>query len=82
MDSRRLEAFEENYDQEFGQTAEMPVANLVDRKFQVKTPDVVINVSPEKSDLIQTRVIDGLKYILIPADEGVSVNGVNIKINS
>ena len=60
----------------------MPVANLVDRKFQVKTPDVVINVSPEKSDLIQTRVIDGLKYILIPADEGVSVNGVNIKINS
>ena len=60
----------------------MPVANLIDRKFQVKTPDVVINVSPEKSDLIQTRVIDGLKYILIPADEGVSVNGVNIKINS
>ena len=82
VDSRRLEAFEENYDQEFGQTAEMPVANLIDRKFQVKTPDVVINVSPEKSDLIQTRVIDGLKYILIPADEGVSVNGVNIKINS
>ena len=58
------------------------MANLIDRKFQVKTPDVVINVSPEKSDLIQTRVIDGLKYILIPADEGVSVNGVNIKINS
>ena len=82
VDSRRLEAFEENYDQEFGQTAEMPVANLIDRKFQVKTPDVVINVSPEKSDLIQTRIIDGLKYILIPADEGVSVNGVNIKINS
>ena len=48
----------------------------------MKTPDVVINASPEKSDLIQTRVIDGLKYILIPADEGVSVNGVNIKINS
>ena len=82
VDPERLEAFEESYDQEFGQTAEMPVVNLIDRKFQVKTPDVVINVSPEKSDLIQTRVIDGMKYILIPADEGVSVNGVNIKINS
>ena len=30
---------------------------------------------------VQTRMIDGSKYILIRADEGVEVNGVNIAIS-
>ena len=37
-------------------------------------------VSPERSDLVDTRVIDGVKYILIRADEGVEVNGVPVHI--
>ncbi len=32
------------------------------------------------SDLLETRVIDGVKYILICADESVEVNGVPISI--
>ena len=47
---------------------------------EVCTPDVVIKVSPERSDLVDTRVIDGVKYILIRADEGVELNGVDIRI--
>ena len=42
--------------------------------------DVSITVNPERSDLIETRVIDGVKYILICADENVEVNGVSIHI--
>jgi len=30
--------------------------------------------------LIETRIIGGVKYILICADENVEVNGVNIHI--
>ena len=40
-----------------------------------------MKVNPEHSDLIQTRTIDGSRYILIRADEGVEVNGVNISID-
>ena len=29
---------------------------------------------------IETRVIDGVRYILIRADDGVAVNGVPIRI--
>ena len=59
----------------------LPARNVVEpRKVEVRTPDVVVQVNPERSDLIETRVIDGLKYILIRADEGVEVNGVNISI--
>ena len=43
-------------------------------------PDVSIQVSPERADLIETRIIDGVKYILICADENVEVNGVPITI--
>ena len=74
-------AFEEKYDAEFGADTEISPRNIIDTKqFEVRTPDVVIRVNPERSDLVETRVIGGEKYILIRADEGVEVNGVNITI--
>ena len=77
----KLAAFEEKYDAEFGQGMELRAVNIAEpKKFVVRTPDVVVQVNPERSDLIETRVIDGFRYILIRADEGVEVNGVNIAI--
>jgi len=77
----RLAAFEEKYDAEFGRDAPLSAVNIVEpKKFEVRTPDVVVRVNPERSDLVETRVIDGMRYILIRADEGVEVNGVNISI--
>lgn len=78
----RLEAFEEQFDETFGAETQLSPRNLVDTKqIEVSTPDVKILVSPDRSDLLETRVIDGAKYILIRADEGVEVNGVSIKIS-
>ena len=78
----RVTAFGEKYDAEFGADTEISPRNIVDTKqFEVRTPDVVIRVNPERGDLIETRVIDGAKYILIRADDGVEVNGVNISIS-
>ena len=37
-------------------------------------------IRPENSYLLETRVINGRKYILIPADEGVAVNGIGVTI--
>jgi len=77
----RIETFAEKYDQEFGEDAEVRPRNIIDnKKFEIRTPDVVISVNPERSDLVETRIINGSKYILICADEGVEVNGVNIHI--
>ena len=77
----KLAAFEEKYDAEFGKGMGLRAVNIAEpKKFEVRTPDVVVQVNPERSDLIETRVIDGFRYILIRADEGVEVNGVNIAI--
>ena len=78
-----VKAFEEKYNEEFGLGVGLSAQNLVDAKrFEVRTPDVVVHVNPERSDLVETRVIDGVKYLLIRADEGVAVNGVNIAIGA
>lgn len=75
-------AFEEKYVSEFGEDTGLSPKNLVDTKqLEICTPDVTIRVSPERSDLVETRVIDGVKYILIRADESVEVNGVNVHIS-
>lgn len=73
--------FSVDFDQTFGFEAELHPKNIIDnKKFEIKTPDVSIRVAPERSDLIETRVIGGVKYILISAEEDVEVNGVSIHI--
>ena len=75
-------AFAEKFNDAFGADTELSPLNIVDTKqFEVRTPDITIKVNPERRDLVHTRIIDGRKYLLIRADEGVAVNGVNIQIN-
>lgn len=78
----RIHEFQQRFDEEFGEKAALPPSNLVDEKqFELKTPSVVIKVDPEHSDLVETRMINGCRYILIDASEGVEVNGVSIQID-
>ena len=78
---QRVEEFEERYDHVFGEETSLPPRNLVDvKQMEIKTPDVTIRVHPDRSDLVETRIIDGARYILIRAEEEVEVNGVPVQI--
>lgn len=77
----KLEMFAQSYDESFGKGVDLPPISIADPKqFELRTPDVVIKVAPGHNELIQTRVIDGTKYILIRADDGVELNGLNVTI--
>jgi len=77
-----VSAFDEKFDAEFGADVKISPRNIIDtKKFEVRAPDVTIQVNPERSDLLETRMINGSKYILIRVDAGVEVNGVNIHIS-
>ena len=81
ISEENLSKFSVDYDEAFGFEADLHPRNIIDNKhFEIKTPDVVIKVDPARSDLIETRIIGGIKYILICADEDVEVNGVSIHI--
>ncbi len=77
----RVAAFARQYDQAFGDQARISAVNIANPKqFSVRTPQVTIRVPSDRSDLVETRTIDGHVYILIRADEGVSVNGVSVTV--
>ena len=81
VSEEHMAKFNVDYDEVFGFEADLHPKNIIDNKrFEIKTPDVSIKVAPDRADLIETRVIGGVKYIMICADENVEVNGVNIHI--
>lgn len=82
VSEEHLAKFSVDYDEAFGFEADLHPKNIIDNKhFEIKTPDVSIKVDPARADLIETRVIGGVKYIMICADENVEVNGVSIHID-
>lgn len=82
VSEEHVSKFSVDFDEVFGFDAQVHPKNIIDNKrFEIHTPDVSIKVTPERSDLIETRVIAGVKYILICADEDVEVNGVSIHID-
>lgn len=53
--------------------------NLIDSgRFEVKRPTRLSLLLPEQSYLLETRVIDGRKYLTIPVEEEIEVNGFGV----
>lgn len=78
-----MEHFEEQFDSMVGEDTRLLAANLTStRAYEVKTPDVVVKVSPEKASLIETRVIDGHSCLVIRIEDHVEVNGVSIRADA
>lgn len=79
VDGDQVNAFCESCGQQFGEGAALNPVNLIDNKrFEIKTQDATVSIEPERSYLVETRTIDGKKYLLIPVDEGLEVNGLPI----
>lgn len=78
---RQVAAFRESCGAQFGEDAPLNPANLIDSKrFAIKSAGITITVPPEESCLVEARVIDGRKYLLIPAGEGIEVNGLPVEV--
>ena len=77
----KVAAFDRECRRQYGEDAALNPGNIIEsKKFEVTTPEVKITVAPENSYLIETRTIQGRKYLLIPADSGVEVNGIGVSI--
>ena len=77
----KVEAFQDQCRRQYGQDAALNPRNIIEAgKFQITTPEVKITVPPEYSYMVEARIIDGRRFILIPADDGVEVNGIAVTI--
>lgn len=78
---QQVEQFKNECRREFGDDASLTPINIIDsRKFEVTTPEIKISVDPAHSYLIESRVIGGRKFLLIPADTGVEINGISVTV--
>ena len=75
-----MEDFDTKFEENAGEKGSFLAANVVGRgRFEVHTPDVTITVSPDRSDLVETKIIDGRECLVIPITDEVQVNGIRIR---
>ncbi len=76
-----LEHFDVEFEQAGGDShTALYVSNVTStRRFEIRTSDIVIHVKPDRADRIETRMIDGRPFFVIPADDPVEVNGIPVK---
>ena len=69
VEEEKLETFDEQYDSAAGEHSTLLASNIANlKKFEIKTPDITIQVNPECADLVETRIIDGQKCLVIVVD--------------
>ncbi len=83
IEGERVSAFQDYCAQRLGEGARMDPENLIDSKrFQIKAGEITITVKPELSGQVEARVLDGRAYLLIPAGDGVEVNGLAVEVEA
>lgn len=80
VEEEKLTLLDKNYDMMAGEKVSLLAANIVNtRSFEVKTPDVVVKVNPERAELVETKIVDGRKCLVIEITDQVEVNGIAVK---
>jgi hypothetical protein len=80
VSNEKLEEFDKHYDETAGEKTSLLVENVMNtRTFEVKTPDVIVKVKPDRTDLVETKIINGRRCLVIPLEGDVEVNGVTIR---
>lgn len=78
--NERLEEFDKTFDETAGEQTSLLANNVVNtRSFEVKTPDIVIKIKPERTDLVETKVIDGKNCLVIALGSSMEVNGIAVR---
>jgi len=82
VEEEKLTGFDEYYEAAAGERTQFVATNVANtRQFEIKTPDVVVKVSPDRTDLVQTKIIDGRKCLVIELNDQVQVNGIYVRMS-
>ena len=81
VSNEKLDKVEQVFEDVAGERRRLMATNVAStRKFTIEMPDVLIKVSPDRTDLVQTKIIDDRKCIVIPINDHVEVNGLELEL--
>jgi len=70
----------ESYEKSEDADIEVLADNVIDtKKFEVKTPGITVKTDTDSIEKLETRVIDGRRYLLVPIEDDVEINGMPVK---
>jgi hypothetical protein len=77
----KLDEFDQRYkDAPEGKSSSLVASNVINSKsFDIKTMDVTIKVAPDKTHLVENRMIDGRPCIVIGISDHMEINGITVK---
>ncbi len=81
VSEERMGYFDENYTKCAGdEDYPLLASNIANtKKFDIETPDVVIKVKPDRTDLVESRIVDGRQCLVIAVDDHIEVNGISVR---
>lgn len=78
--SQELQDFDHTYEEIAGPKTALIASNLTNtKKLSIETPDIIIKVNSDRTDLIQTQYINGRQCFVITVDDHVEINGMSVK---
>ena len=79
VSEEKIDVFEEKFTENIGEDQKLVADNIANlRKFEVRTPNVTIQVNPDRTDLVNTQIIHGVPCIVIECSDEVEVNGIRV----
>lgn len=80
VSNEKLEEFDKHYDETAGEKTSLLVNNVFNaRTFEVKAPDVVVKINSDRTDLVETKMINGRQCLVIELGGNVEVNGITVR---
>ncbi len=80
-ENEHMASFDENYDAITGENTTLVAANITStKKIEVKTAEISVTVPPGQASLLKTKTLEGRRYLLVPLDQGVEVNGIHVTL--
>lgn len=77
--NEKLETFDDKYEKVSPDDRPLMISNVFNsRSFDVKTPDVVIKVKPDRTDLVSEQEVEGRDCIVIELNGDITVNGIKV----
>lgn len=79
VSEEKMEAFDRMYAAAVG-TGSLTLQNIAcGRRLRIETPDVKIEVAPDRLDLVEARFIDGKECLVVTVNDRVEVDGMNVR---
>ena len=81
VDDEAINRFDKAYDELIGEEKPPILAENVTekKKMSIVTDNLKLDILQEAAELVETKVIDGMEYFLIPVTDNVTVNGIRIR---